>query len=78
MPSTMPDSQPDPSWSEGDLYVAGTGRHRGRRADGELWTLGSDTTGHGRHRRTTIVVEAWPAPASDQPDSEPARQLVRS
>ncbi|MEV8092250.1 hypothetical protein [Streptomyces nigra] len=78
MPSTVPDSQPAPSRTESDLDVAGTGRHRGRRADGELWTLGADTTGHGRHRRTTIVVGAWPTPAPDQPDSEPVRHLVRS
>ncbi|MFB8754466.1 hypothetical protein [Streptomyces nigra] len=78
MSSTAPDSQPAPSWTESDPYAAGTGRHRGRRADGELWTLGADTTGHGRHRRTTIVGATWPAPASDQADSEPVRELAWS
>ncbi|MFE0438697.1 hypothetical protein ACFW2K_27475 [Streptomyces nigra] len=79
MPSTVPDSQPAPSSrTESDLYVAGTGRHRGRQADGELWTPGADSTGHGRHRRTTIAVGAWPTPATDQPDSDPVRQLIWS
>ncbi|MGW6961806.1 hypothetical protein [Streptomyces chartreusis] len=78
MSSTVPDSQPDHSRSDSDHFVAGTGRHRGRRADGELWTLGADTAGHGRHRRTTLVVAAWPAPASGHPDNEPVRQPVWS
>ncbi|MFJ4467581.1 hypothetical protein ACIP2X_08875 [Streptomyces sp. NPDC089424] len=77
MSSTAPDSQPGHSRTASDLDVAGTGRHRGRQADGEVWTLGADTTGRGRHRRTTLVVAAWPAPPG-HPDKEPVRQLVSS
>jgi hypothetical protein len=49
------------------LETAGTGRHRGRRAEGDMWTTGSETVGHGRHRRTTCVMAARPVTASDDP-----------
>ncbi len=69
--SIMIDGRPDYSRSESALNGAGTGRHRGRRADGDWWVPGAEAVGHGRHRRTTHVVR--PAPA-DNLDGEPARQ----
>ncbi|MBQ0888729.1 hypothetical protein KBZ94_28090 [Streptomyces sp. RM72] len=70
MPTTLTDIQPQHSRTDrplGALETAGTGRHRGRRAEGDVWTAGSETVGHGRHRRSTCVMAPGPVTASDDP-----------
>lgn len=79
MSSTLTDIQPDQSGTTSALETAGTGRHRGRRAAGDIWATGSETVSHGRHRRMTSVMAARPAATSAIPTvDEPAGQLVRS
>ncbi|MFI8209406.1 hypothetical protein [Streptomyces werraensis] len=78
MSSTLTDIQPDQSGSTSALETAGTGRHRGRRAAGDIWATGSESIGHGRHRRTTGVMAARPAATPGTPSGgEPAGPLVR-
>ncbi|MEU4011459.1 hypothetical protein [Streptomyces pseudogriseolus] len=79
MSSTLTDIQPDQFGSTNAFETAGTGRHRGRRAAGDMWATGSETVGHGRHRRTTSVMSARPAAIPGIPSvGEPAGQLLRN
>ncbi|MGW6016187.1 RNA polymerase sigma factor [Streptomyces sp. NPDC055210] len=61
---TPPLAQPTPS-VRSPVPGPGSGRHRGRRADDEPYSRGSDTApGRGRHRRTADATR--PRPASGQ------------
>ncbi|MZE70920.1 hypothetical protein [Streptomyces sp. SID5789] len=66
MPTTLTEAQPHLRRTERPTSVpetAGTGRHRGRRAEGDMWAAGGESVGHGRHRRTTGVMR--PVTTSD-------------
>ncbi|ANJ12064.1 hypothetical protein GCM10010220_67140 [Streptomyces parvulus] len=70
MPTTLTEAQPHFRRTDGSTSVpetAGTGRHRGRCAEGDLWAAGGESVGHGRHRRTAGLMAPRPVIVSDAP-----------